>query len=155
MKKAKRVVAVLMVCAIVLSLCACSSDKNEIQMTVDKFESSCKSMNISQILNCIDPSVGQPVKVALAVLNAATGQDTSGLLKNLVSIVFNTDLNAEDLLKSLDIKDCEIKISGKNAVVDCKIGFEVAGVDFTQSAKINMVKKDDEWYISGIELSKN
>lgn len=153
MKNWKRIFAVTLVAALLLSLCACGS-KGEIKKTLSEFEYACKNLDLNAMLNCIDPTVAKPVQIGLAIYGMVTDNNVEDMLDDLVELVFGENYESSDFLSKLSIIDPDINRSGNTANVECKISFELSGQEFEKEATIKLVEKEDVWYISGISLEK-
>ena len=152
----KKSIILLLVCTMVLSLCSCIGSKKEIQNVIDEFEYSCQNLDIDAMLNCIDPSVAQPIRALILAARLLTGTDAEDAMEDAMDMAINTvfgeDYESEEFLKGLSIEDEKISVKRKTATVECKIVFEIAGESFSQNTTIKMKNKDDTWYISGINL---
>lgn len=157
-KLAKKMVTLFLVFIMICSVCACSGSKDEIQNVIDEFEYSCQNLDIDAMLNCIDPSVAQPIRALILAASLLTGTDaedaTEDAMDMAVNTVFGESYEPREFLKGLSIEDEKISVKTKNATVDCKIVFEIAGERFNQNTTIKLKNKDDAWYISGISLRK-
>lgn len=155
MKFLKKAIICLMISVLILSLTSCKGEKSKIKDTLLEFEYSCQNLDVNGMLNCIDPDVAQPIKAVLLMYGMSTGEDTSEVLDELVKTVFGESFKADEFLSHLTVDKVKIKVSGNTAIVNCRLNFEVEGETFTKYARINMVKLDDKWYISGIQLLKS
>ena len=60
--------------------------------------------------------------------------------------------SAKDIVASMKLTPKKYMLDKKDGSVKCKAEFEVNGMKTTKMLKISVVKKNDEWYISGISV---
>lgn len=142
-----------------LTLCACgSSDESEIKATLKNFTEACQGLDSSAMLECVDPSIAEPIQTGTNLLSVV-GINIDSTLATLVSVLFGSDFTAEGgVLESLSInvKDIDMDQEGSSATALCTITWEEDGEESSQDAEISMIHTihDGEaaWFISGIDL---
>lgn len=156
-----RGVAVLLAAAILLlALAGCGGgDKKGVNALLERFESSCRTLSISGICDCIDPAVMKPIKSLINILDLdELGQvgELSGLLDELVDALGLggvLDLSSEDVLSGLTITPAKYEFSNKGA--SCKVTADVAytigGEDYSSSVDLHCIKVDDAWYLGSAD----
>ena len=77
--KIKGIVIVMLIAALVLSLCGCSNDKGEIENLMTEFEYSCNELDIDAMLDCIDPAISDKIKLATGIASMFTNKDSDEL----------------------------------------------------------------------------
>ena len=152
-KKIHRIVAILLCVCMFVSLTGCGK-RSAIKDTLDEFEYSCSNLDLNAILNCINPSVADPIKLGLVIYSTASGNDYEDVLDDLVKTLFGEYYNAREFLGTISITDRKIKIKKDTATVECILHFEVVGVQFNKETTITMVESNKEWYISSIQIHK-
>lgn len=140
--------AVILMAAMMLTLltgCAKSKVKN----AISEFESACQSLDVVGMLECINPTVSKPILDAMNLLGI---EDTSKLLDELVGILnlFEGAGEAtEELVQSIKIEPVsyEFNDSSDRCTVTARLS---CGEDSTEDITIELVLKDEVWYISSI-----
>lgn len=130
-------------------MAGCSGNKTEILNTIDEFEYACSNLDIKAMLKTIDPEIGDPIRLILAVVGHLNEEEYSDLIDSLfsgITDISDNSVKATDILKTIEITD--EKVSGSK--VECKINFTIAGETFTQKAKIKLKEIEDKWYIMSI-----
>ncbi len=145
-----------LVVAVTFGMTGCTSKASQIQDTLSEFEYSCRNSDVNVILNCIDPDVADPIRIAIALFSTMTGEDyeniVDGLFDHLEGEPFGASFDAKRFLSTISFSDEKLKTKKNTAKVTCKMNFEVAGVQFTRDTVIDMVKLDGKWYIAGFDL---
>lgn len=156
MKKLRELIAVLLIVIMVFCMMGCSSDKSQIKDTLSEFENSCRNLDVDGMLDCIDPDVSDPIRLGMAVLSNITGTDYESIIACIFSNISESglgdDFNPQEFLSTIGVSDAKLKINNNTATVTCELSFEVAGEKFERDAAIDMVKKDDKWYIAGFDM---
>ena len=152
MRNRKRILVLLMIIALVPTMTACQTKRSAIKERLIEFADACRNLDQDRILDCIDPDISQPIKAGLLIYGASTGEDKDLLLQEIVAELFGENFNAEDLLSQMSIEKVKIKPKRKTAKVFCTLKFKIDGEEFKKKTRIDMIKADDEWYISGIEF---
>lgn len=157
MKQAKRYISAILLTVIMLfGTTGCTSKSSQINDTLSEFEYACQNLDVNAILKCIDPDISNPIRLGLAIFSTIADADyediVDGLFDNISSLEFDFDFNAKEFLRTISITDTEVKAKKNTAVVTCKAGFELAGEYFDKYAEIDMIKKDEKWYISSLDF---
>lgn len=159
MKRFVRFVAIIAVISILTcSMSGCASNSSKIKNTLGEFEYACQNLDIDSMLDCIDPMIADPIRLAVAIYSGATGQDyedfLDGIFDELVGSLFGTEFDPYDFLGTISISDTKIKAKSNMATAECTLNFEIAGEHFEKDAEIYLTKDkdDDNWYISSINV---
>lgn len=144
-----------------MSLSGCGGGfggKSECKELIQDFEEACNELDVQGILNCIDPKVSDPIKTVVAIGGIVTDnvdqylEDImSGIGKELTDAV-GSNGTTEDVLASIQLEPKKYSLKQKEGTVRCVAIFEVNGMDITKTLNISVVKKNDEWYVSGISI---
>lgn len=156
MRKYTRFIAVLLTAALLLCMSACATKASKIKDTLSEFEYACRTLDVDAILDCIDPGVGDPIRLGLAILSSAAGEDyedvTDGILEEIVYVLFGEDFDPDEFLSTLSVTDAKVETTETGAIVTCMINFEIAGERFEQYSTIVMLEQNDKWYIASIDI---
>lgn len=159
MKNHKWLWIICMIFALSLNGCGGSfGGKSECMELLQDFEKACNELDIQGILNCIDPKVSDPIKTVVAIGGIVTDnvdqyvkEIMSGIEKELTDTV-GSNGNEGDVLASIELEPEKYSLKKKEGVVRCAATFEVNGMDITKTLNISVVKKNEEWYVSGISI---
>lgn len=157
MRKTARIIALLLLTAALLScFSGCATKASKIKDTLSEFEYACRTLDVDAILDVIDPSVADPIRLTIAILSSAAGQDyedvTDGILEELIYGVFGEDYDPDEFLSTLSISDAKVETTETGAVVTCLVNFEIAGERFEQFSTIVMREVNEKWYIASIDI---
>lgn len=151
--KFKGIVIVMLIAAMVLSLCGCSNDKSEIENLMTEFEYSCNELDIDAMLNCIDPAISDKIKLATGIAGMFTDKDSDELIEGLVGMLTgDNSLNADDFFSSIKIETSDIKTKKETGTANAIVEYSVAGEKFKKEATFDYVYNMDKWYISSFKL---
>lgn len=160
----KQVFMAFFLCFFAFAAYGCGdSNKKECTELIENFETSCNALDVDGILDCINPTISNPIKVGLKIGNMISGQVLDGYLIEIL------DSLAGGLTESLGADDAEVSevfgkiqltpekydLKSQKGTVSCTAKFEIGGTEITESIDIEVVKSSDEWYISGMKLNKD
>ena len=155
MKLMKRVAALVLAMSLCLTLCACG-DKSEIKDTIEDFEEACQTLDLNDILDCLDPTVAEVVGGGAGLIGKLTGQSSEELLDSIIPTLFGENYTSE-FLQSLEIKVQDVAVNENNATAMCTITYLHDGVEQSRDATFELVKEgvddDADWYITGIDFN--
>lgn len=151
--KIKGIVIVMLIAALVLSLCGCSNDKGEIENLMTEFEYSCNELDIDAMLDCIDPAISDKIKLATGIASMFTNKDSDELTEELVGMLTgDSSLNADDFFSSIKIETKDIKTKKESGTSNAIVEYSIAGEKFKKEATFNYVYNMEKWYISSFNL---
>lgn len=147
----RRAAAVILMAAMVLTLLTGCGAKSDVKKTISSFESACQALDVRGMLECINPTVSNPILTAMNLLGV---EDTSGTLEELVGIIGifeGAGEKTEEFVQSIEIDPNNFEFNdGKDK---CTVSAELScGEDNTKNITIDLVLKDDAWYISDIDF---
>lgn len=155
MKLMKRAAAMALVLAMCLTLCACG-DKGQIKSTISDFEKACHTLDLNEILDCVDPTVAKVIGGGAGLIGSLTGKTSEELLDSIVPTLFGEDFSSE-FLESIDIKVEDVAVNETSATAMCTISYLYDGEERAQDATLKLVKegteKDAAWYINGVDFN--
>ena len=151
--KIKGIVIVMLIAALVLSLCGCSNDKGEIENLMTEFEYSCNELDIDAMLDCIDPAISDKIKLATGIASMFTNKDSDELTEELVGMLTgDSSLNADDFFSSIKIETKDIKTKKDSGTANAVVEYRIAGEKFKKEATFTYVYNMEKWYISRFNL---
>lgn len=120
---------------------------------ISDFESSCNTLDIGGMADCIDPQYGKPIKAAWELSKLLTDDEVEVLLDKICRGLNITDLLVEDNglqdeLKTIEIKPERYGLPGRKRVVRCNVS--VLGV--SKKVYVTIRKKDGDPFIEKIEF---
>ena len=149
-------VTIMLIVTMTMGMTGCTSKASQIKDTLSEFEYAARNLDVNAMLKCIDPDISDPIRLGLAVFSTFTDADyedfVDGLFDNLGASEFESSYTAEDFLSTITISDAKLKTKKHTAVVNCKINFELAGEQFSRDASIEMIEKNDKWYIYSFDM---
>ncbi len=154
MKLIKRIVALTLALSLSFTLCSCG-DKSEIKDTIKDFEEACHTLDLNEILECLDPTVAQVVGGGAGLIGNLLGQSAEQLLDNVVPAIFGENFTSE-FLQSIEIKVAAVAVNESNATAMCTITYLYNGTEQSRQATFQLVKegveKEAKWYITGVDF---
>ena len=162
--KKKGILWVLLSVLLIVSLSGCKGGgivgkSAECKSLINKFEKSCNEVDIQAILDCIDPKISDTIKAIVAIGGMVTdnvdeylGDILEQFGSSISEITGGSGGSAKDIVASMKLTPKKYMLDKKDGSVKCKAEFEVNGMKTTKMLKISVVKKNDEWYISGISV---
>lgn len=153
----RRILVIATVVIMSLGIVGCGSDKSEIKDTLTAFETACKSMDINGILKCIDPKVSDPIRLGMAIFSSFSDTDYDEFVETVMDAIIDSGeldsrIDPYTFLNTLSFTEVKMKPEKNIATGTCKINFEVNGEKFSRDAEIEMIKKDEKWYISDMHI---
>lgn len=149
-------VIIMLIVTMTFGITGCASKASQIKDTLSEFEYSCRNLDVNAMLKCIDPDISDPIRLGLALVSTFTDTDYEDLVEDLFDNIrtseFGTKFDAEDFLSTISVSDSKLKTKKHRATVTCKISFELAGEQFERDATIEMIEKDDKWYIYSFDM---
>lgn len=127
--------------------------------TLKNFEESCSELNVDGMLNCINPTIADPLKLVRVV-----APNVNDFLVKVVDQLIGGDgiteqigvetENTESFVTSMKISPKRMFVGLKKAKVRCRVSFSINGLEMNREFDIKLVKKYGNWYISGFKLIK-
>lgn len=149
-------VSIILIVTMAFGMTGCVSKTSQIKDTLSEFEYACRNLDVNAMLKCIDPDISDPIRLGLALVSTFTDADYEDLVDSLFDNIgaseFGSSFDAEDFLSTISVSDAKLKTKRHSATVTCKVNFELAGEQFKRDATIEMVEKDDKWYIYSFDM---
>ena len=153
------VIAVFVLVGVILGFIF-SPTRGQCRRTIQNFQSACNTLNVQDLLNCMDPDnmVIQGLKIANIGVTTLTNQDTSDLLTQLLSfgtggssqITTETGMDLTTIFKMMVITPRRFGFPGRTRKVQCRVS--ISGIQTFMN--IYLVKRDGEAYISRFEFTR-
>ena len=120
---------------------------------ISDFESSCKTLDIRGMADCIDPVYGVPIKAAVGVVELLSDEDLDALLGKVFTTIgladlISTETGLQNEITTLEIRPERYGFPGRKRVVRCSVS--IMGV--SKKAWVTIKKKDGEPYIAKVEF---
>ena len=117
------------------------------------FESSCKTLDIRGMADCIDPVYGVPIKAAVGVVELLSDEDMNALLGKVFTTIgladlVSTETGLQNVITTFEIKPERYGFPGRKRVVRCSVS--IMGV--SKKAWVTIKKRDGEPYIAKVEF---
>jgi hypothetical protein len=153
-KTARRIAVILLALLIAASMFGCeATEKSKIKRELlAPFESACHNLDVRAMVECFNPSVGEPI---LLVMNTLGIEDTSGVLDRIVDLLDNfgeLGVKADAFFSSLSIKAkaYEFNEDQDRCRVTAVTGYGTGEERKETTAVLKCVKRADKWYLNGI-----
>lgn len=144
----KRVVAVALVAALLLSSCSFfKSDEQKMEDKIEKFITSYNSGDVDGMIDTLDSQSRHVAEASLSIADSLLGSLTGiGIsVKDVFSLCINFS-DDFDTLKILSFDDFQIEADA--ATVYVTVEGSQAGEESIQQAVFKMVKESRDWYIN-------
>lgn len=157
----EKIVLVCTLGMIALCMCGCgNSKKKQCKDVIKEFETSCNALDVKGMLNCINPTISDPIKALLALGQIVSDQNLDEYVVEIVDSVAGglrnslevDDISMSELISGVKITPEKYKLKSTKGSVTCIAEFNINEMQIKKSICINMIKTNDTWYISGIEL---
>ena len=155
MKKAIIMSLAFLLIAMQLTGCGASG---ECKAVVEKFETACNELDVNGILDCMNPTVAEPIKTGLNFLSGIVQQGSQELMDLIGNALLSSeqtegeDVDASEMFGSMDIEVKNCKVDKDTAVVQAEITFNAFGKEITKQAELDMIQKEEAWYIDGFRF---
>ena len=141
---------ILLMLIICRALCGCTiKDKASIVGTIHDFEQSCNEMDLDGMLECIEPTVADIIRI-LPIPRTEEGlRDFLVKTTDIISI-FDVTLGEDifDYFESIKIDIRNIEVEGRRAVVDAKWSYKIDGERIKEDITVRLSERGGKWYIT-------
>lgn len=136
--------------ALVLLMCAGCS-KGEVSKLVSRFQTACNDSDIDAILDCIVPSIANPIKSVRELFGDSTTLDT---ILDYAAGIGNADEVTKESLASLRIKPDNYTFNDDKTecMVTATLSYQLPNKKVSRIITINCVNTDDAWFIESIDF---
>lgn len=148
MKTLKRMLAMLLLAALVVTMTACSSEEKP-EAALDKFCVGYNSLNIEKMMDSFDPQVMAPYKVLLKLGSEMLGFDVNDLVQLLpLADLIDPSLGIAETQPKISYVLHSKTINGNTATINVTLTMKAGSQVETATGDLPMVKVEGEWYIS-------
>lgn len=156
MKLLRRVLALALGAALVLSLAGCAGgDQSQIRSTLKSFSSACQQLDLNAMLDCMSPDAATPLRGGASLMGTLTGKTPEEVLDEAVPFLFGEDYADSDFLRSLRLKVEDIAVAGDSATALCTLSYTLNGEKKQRDVSVQLVKLEVDgktgWYISSLD----
>lgn len=150
MKRTARTVALaLIIVMAIASLSGCGKSEEQITNLLAEFEYSCNTLDIEAMLECVEPSTADKIKIALSIYGMFADKSTSEVLNDISEgLIGDSALDGNDFFSSIKIDIKDMKVKGEEAVVSAFVEYKINGETFNRIADFKCVYYIEKWYIS-------
>lgn len=157
MKRVSRnIVLTVLIFVMLFSVVGCANLKNssDIKKLMNNFESSCNELDINGILDCINPSIADKIKLAVGIVGTFTDTPTDELI-DVISGALTSDSSiiGTEFFESIKIEVEDIEIVEDNATVTTVLSYTIADETYEKSAVFECIYYTGEWYISNFNIN--
>lgn len=153
MKIFKMCAALILIIVLIVSMCACGNQNNEIKTLTKNFENSCNKLDMNAMLDCIDPDISGSVKKLTGLIGMFSDKDTNELLDSFAKVLFSElPENSKEFFSSIKIKLDNIVTDEDSASATAEITYEISGEDNKSNANFEYTRIDEKWYISNLDI---
>lgn len=141
-----------LIVSICVFLCGCPiSEKALIYSTIHSFERACNRMDISDMLNCIEPTIADLFRLLPIPKDE---EQRSEFLLNIVDVIYVIDADSAneiiDFFESVEIKVKNVEVGTRRATVDAILVYTIDGVKTEEYITIILLERGGKWYIASI-----
>lgn len=140
-------ITVILLLTIIFSLMGCGS-KNEIEDLMSNFQKACNSLKFNEVLDCINPSISDKIKLATGFVGMFTDTDTDKMFDSLASYLSKDKVGGKEFFSSIKIDVNDIKTDGDSAKVSAVITYKIKDKEITNNTTFNCIRNNEKWYIS-------
>ena len=134
-------------------LSGCGGASKEVNNLMTEFEHACNTLDIDAMLNCIDPTVADPVKVGLSLYGMFAQNDNDKTLDQIAGgLSGDPKLNGNEFFSSIKIEVKKTSVKGDNATVETNIQYKLLGQNYNRDASFTCIEKSGKWYIKGFRF---
>lgn len=149
----KKAAIILSIVLLISILSGCSSNDNKIKNLLSEFENSCNTLDLDAMLNCINPSIANPIKTGISLVGLFTDVNTDEILQQIgKALTGNSGIGTNESFKSIQIEPIKIETSGDQATVTVKVSFKANGQTIDNNSSLKCIKVEGEWYIASFSL---
>lgn len=153
MKIFKMCAALILIIVLIVSMCACGNQNNEIKTLTQNFENSCNKLDMNAMLDCIDPDISGNVKKLTGLIGMFSDKDTDELLDSFAKVLFSElPENSKEFFSSIKIKLDNIETDEDSASATAEITYEISGEDNKSNVNFEYTRIDEKWYISNLDI---
>lgn len=128
-------------------------EKTSIENCLTEFQYACNTLDIRAMLNCIDPSVADPIRVSVGIYGTISDVDNDELLESFSQSITGEDIpEVDEFYQSINIEMLSARSGGKYGSASTTVYFTLFGEDIVRDATFEMVKDHGKWYISSFSL---
>ncbi|MGN0969078.1 MAG: hypothetical protein ACI4O3_07380 [Oscillospiraceae bacterium] len=150
-KMMRRMAAAILAAAVMLTLLAGCGAESSVKDTISEFESACHALDVRGMLECVDPTVSKPVLSALNLLGVENTSETLTDLIGVLGIFGDADRVTQEFIQSIHIVPNDYAFNADKD--ECSVVAALSyGDDNSETITIQMVCKEDAWYISNFDF---
>lgn len=136
-----------------------SPSRGKCKEMISDFQEACNKQDVNGILNCLKPSVSNPLKVAFGIGSVVTSQSSDEMFESILDalggglggITEKTGLSIRSLFETIEIKPVRFGFPGKTRKVRCRAF--IGGLE--RQIYIYVTKQYGESYISKVAFAED
>lgn len=152
-KKLFNVLSLLLVAVLLFSFASCGAN-GKIKGTISAFQKGCNDLNVSAIIETLDPSISGLLKVGTGFVGSLLGVEDEEIFNSLSSLLGDhADSIGIESFKSLKIKVNDV--ASNDSTADAKVTLTYTGLsgeEKTTDATISLKYSSEKWLISGVKF---
>ena len=135
-------------------LFGCDAKSKEVESLLAEFEQACNTLDINAMLDCITPTVADPIKVGVSLYDLFVQQSDDKTLDQ-IAVVLSGDskLDGNDFFSSVKIEVRSVKADGENMLAETDLSYTLLGQTYEKDAIFTCTMNSDKWYISGFKFN--
>lgn len=138
-----------------------SPGRAECREIITEFQTACNDLDVKGIVNCLNPSIANPLRVALFAGEVVTSRNSSEMLEEILDAVggagffgLGSDLDLQSAFQSLKLTPEKYGLPKSVREIKCKADFEVEGLEFQYYVTIAIGRSHGEVYISELKFEE-
>ena len=144
-----RILAFCLALVLMFSATGCGA-KSDVKELIGKLETACNDMDVSGILDCVNPDKVAPIKLLVDTI----GEGSEALVSyvyEFLGITVTQEESEEEPVQTIVLKPTEYVLEDDRGTVTCTLSFEMGDSTVEKEIVLDVIKVDDVWYIDGLE----
>lgn len=131
-----------------------SPSRSECKEMVADFQTACNTLDTNDILNCLKPSIANPLRIALGIGSMVTSKSSEEILENILEalggglseLTNNSELSIQNVFELIQIEPVKISFPKKTRKVKCRANI----VGLEKMIYVYVTKEGGKAYISKV-----
>ncbi len=145
----KRTIALLLALVIMASMFAgCTTNKGEIETLFATYQTACNSLDLNAMMDCVTPTITNPLKTAVGIVGKMTANDTDTLLDRIGGLIMNdTKVSKKEYFSTVKFDLGKITVEDDLATVEVVLTYTGNGAEYVEEVTYECVYYAEKWYL--------
>ena len=126
--------------------------QQNVEKLVGECTGACRDMDLEAILDCVNPTLADPMRSMLKVAGLS-GKSDEELLELVGTYMGAEAADYSEFCETLSTEVTDVQVHGEKADATVKYSFEQDGQLYEGEADVNCIRIDGKWYISSLKES--